>query len=201
MQFFIQTPLEGSKRLPHSNSSSADSPIQVLASSGPFQPQLPLVASHHAAKLPAPRENSAMHRGRLFAAIVLVLATCIVNVAVGQLREQSPEQQPALEETPSRHLKHRPLHRRPIHRQQKTKEKLARVWANEPPLVRLARDKFGAELTETDAKFFAAVADNKWADLRPTSKTTYNSEEPASWKGSAKLRADRLIWLLRTPPP
>ena len=28
-----------------------------------------------------------------------------------------------------------------------------------------AGDKFGAELTETDAKFFAAVAANEWADL------------------------------------
>jgi hypothetical protein len=34
-----------------------------------------------------------------------------------------------------------------------TKQKqISRIWANEPPLVRLARDHFGAELTETDAK-------------------------------------------------
>src|SRR3954468_20406740 len=133
-----------------------------------------------------------MHRGRLFAAIVLALATFMVNVAVGQLREQSPEQQPALEETPSGAT---PPAAPSDPSQQKTKEKLARVWANEPLLVRLARDKFGADLTETDAKFFAAVADSKWADLRPSSKTTYNSEEPASWKESAKVHADRLIWL------
>ena len=107
-----------------------------------------------------------MHRGRLFAAIVLVLATC-ANVAVGQLREQSPDQQPAArrnaveptDDTP-------PPATEPS--QQKTKEKLARIWANEPPLVRLARDKFGAELTETDAKFFAAVAASEWADFRPS---------------------------------
>ena len=74
------------------------------------------------------------------------------------------------------------------------------MWANEPLLVRLARDKFGAELTETDAKFFAAVAGSKWAGHASTSTdTTYNSEEPMSWKESAKLRADRLVWLFTDP--
>src|SRR5262245_21706463 len=62
------------------------------------------------------------------------------------------------------------------------KEKLSRVWSNEPPLVRLARDKFGAELTETDARFFAAVANNDWADLRPSREKTYDAQEPTAWK-------------------
>src|SRR5262245_34322987 len=44
---------------------------------------------------------------------------------------------------------------------------LARIWANEPPLVRLARDHFAGQFTENDAKFFAAVAANDWADFRP----------------------------------
>jgi hypothetical protein len=36
-----------------------------------------------------------------------------------------------------------------------------------------------ADLTETDAKFFAAVAE-QGADLRLSGNTTYDSEEPAS---------------------
>ena len=138
-----------------------------------------------------------MHRGRLFAAVVVAVSTCVVNVAVGQMRVQSPNQPPALEETPTSQPSATPPP--PTESQTQTKEKLARVWANEPPLVRLARDKFGAELTDTDAKFFAAVAESKWADLRPSGNTTYNSEVPASWKESAKLRADRLIWLFTDP--
>jgi hypothetical protein len=138
-----------------------------------------------------------MHRGRLFAAILAVGATCGANAAVGQLHEQSPNQPPALEETPTSQPGATPP--APTQSQAQTKEKLSRVWANEPLLVRLARDKFGAELTETDAKFFAAVAESKWADMRPSADTTYNSEEPTSWKESAKLRADRLVWLFTDP--
>src|SRR5215217_988352 len=107
-----------------------------------------------------------MHRGHIFATLVGVFLTLAADVAVGQMRVQSPNQPPALEETPATTSDAAP----PAADQSpaKTKEKLARVWANEPPLVRLARDKFGAELTETDAKFFAAVAESKWADLRPS---------------------------------
>ena len=43
-------------------------------------------------------------------------------------------------------------------------------------LVRLAREKFGAAFTETDAKFFAAVAAGEWADYRPSAEATYDSE-------------------------
>src|SRR5262245_34030176 len=42
-------------------------------------------------------------------------------------------------------------------------QQLARIWANEPPLVQLARNRFGGEFTEADAKFFTAVAANDWA--------------------------------------
>src|SRR5262249_13847036 len=132
-----------------------------------------------------------MNRGRIFAAVVGIVMTCAVTGALGQLHEQSPGETPALEGTPSGQSGETP----PAQSQSNTKEKLARVWANEPPLVRLARDKFGAELTETDAKFFAAVTANKWADLRPSNDATYNSQEPKSWVTSPVLKADRLIWL------
>jgi hypothetical protein len=113
------------------------------------------------------------------------------------MRVQSPSEPPALEGTPPSQPGATPP--APTESQTQTNEKLARVWANEPPLVRLARDKFGAELTETDGKFFAAVAESKWADLRPTSNSTYKTQEPASWAGSPKLRADRLVWLCTDP--
>jgi hypothetical protein len=74
-------------------------------------------------------------------------------------------------------------------------EKLARIWANEPPLVRLARDKFGDELTETDAKFFSAVAANDWADFRPSTDADYDPEQPNSWSEAPSLQADRIAWL------
>ncbi len=115
--------------------------------------------------------------------------------ALGQLREQSPNDPPALEETPP----NQPGAAPPAPSQSQTREKLARVWSNEPPLVRLARDKFGGELTETDARFFAAVAANDWADLRPSNDTTYNAEDLESWATTPKLKADRLIWLCTDP--
>src|SRR5689334_12039472 len=67
------------------------------------------------------------------------------------------------------------------------KEKMSRVWSSEPPLVRLARDKFGAELTETDARFFTAVANNDWADLRPSREKTYVAQELSSWKDAPTM--------------
>lgn len=79
------------------------------------------------------------------------------------------------------------------------KNQMSRIWANEPPLVRLARDHFGAELTETDAKFFASVAANDWADFRESNDVTYNAEEPSSWAKSPVLKADRIAWLCSDP--
>ncbi len=138
-----------------------------------------------------------MYRGHLFAVIVGIVATCAGSSAFGQLREQSPSETLSLEETPAGQPKAMPP--TPTQSESNTKEKMARVWANEPPLVRLARDKFGAELTETDAKFFTAVTTGKWADLRSTGDTTYNSQEPKSWAASATLKADRLVWLCSDP--
>ncbi|MCC7473815.1 MAG: hypothetical protein IT425_00345 [Pirellulales bacterium] len=83
--------------------------------------------------------------------------------------------------------------------QEVEREKLARVWANEPTLVRLARERFGAELTETDARLFAAVASGEWADLRPTSEATFDPEEPASWAECPTINADRIVWLCTDP--
>jgi hypothetical protein len=83
--------------------------------------------------------------------------------------------------------------------QQARKEKLARIWANEPPLVRLARDKFGDEFTETDAKFFAAVAANEWADFRPSADAKFEVDQPSSWEKSPVLPADRITWVCTDP--
>ncbi len=76
---------------------------------------------------------------------------------------------------------------------------LSRIWANEPPLVRLARDHFGAALTETDAKFFASVAGNDWADFRESNDAVYDAESPSSWDKSPVLKADRISWLCSDP--
>lgn len=127
-------------------------------------------------------------RSITIALALLALIFSVVTNCNGQLREQAPNDPPALEQTQATS----PIAAQPL---PQSKEKLARVWANEPPLVRLARDKFGAELTETDAKFFAAVAANDWADLRPSSEATFDAEEPSSWAASPVLNADRLSWL------
>ena len=60
--------------------------------------------------------------------------------------------------------------------------------------MRLARDKFGDEFTETDAKFFAAVAANEWADFRPSPEAKYDAEEPTivGRKPHAQSRSHRL---------
>jgi hypothetical protein len=84
--------------------------------------------------------------------------------------------------------------------QSSAQPRLARVWANEPRLVQLARDHFGAAtFTEIDAKFFAAVAANEWADFRPSPDANYDASEPASWSDSPKLPADRINWLCNDP--
>src|SRR5262245_59321194 len=101
-----------------------------------------------------------MYRGLIAAFLTMLVA----QVGIAQMRVQSPNQPPALEETPPSQSSESKSGESPpapsAESRSQTKEKLARVWANEPVLVRLARDKFGAELTETDAKFFAAIASN-----------------------------------------
>lgn len=72
---------------------------------------------------------------------------------------------------------------------------IARIWANEPPLVRLARDHFAGDFTDNDAKFFAAVAANDWADFRPAADATFDAEKPSSWAEAPSLKADRIAWL------
>lgn len=135
-----------------------------------------------------------MHRRSIPPALTfLTLVLWLASTGHGELNEQSPNNPPALEQTPVTS----PTAAPPSTVQ--TKEKAARIWANEPAIVRLARDKFGAELTDTDAKFFAAVAANEWADLRASSETTFNAEEPSSWSASAILKADRLTWLCTDP--
>lgn len=135
-----------------------------------------------------------MGRGRLYIAILGLVVIGLPCAALGQLQEQAQQEEPTLEQTPaaeesqqSQAAPHPP------------KEKLARIWANEPPLVRLARDKFGAEFTETDAKFFAAVAAGEWADFRPSPETKYDAESLASWNDSVTLKADRILWLCSEP--
>ena len=135
-----------------------------------------------------------MFRRAITPALAVFVLMFSAGVCRGQLQEQSPNDPPALEETPVTS----PTPSQP-QAQTQSKEKLARVWSNEPPLVRLARDKFGAELTETDAKFFAAVAANEWADLRASSDTTFDSQEPSAWSESPVLKADRLTWLCTDP--
>jgi hypothetical protein len=110
------------------------------------------------------------------------------------LSEQSPAQEPASLESTTAEESPPPTTPQP-----QKKEKLARIWANEPALVRLARDKFGYEFTETDAKFFAAVAANEWADFRPSPETKYDPQEPSTWDESPTLKADRIIWLCSEP--
>jgi len=146
-----------------------------------FTRQLPLVARQLIAKLFAAQKlakDCAMTgRPTTCALAFFWLALSLAAVCHGQLKEQLPNSPPALEQTPVT----APTASQP---ESQPKEKLARVWANEPPLVRLARDRFGAELTETDARFFAAVAANDWADLRASSDVTFNVEKPSSWTAS-----------------
>jgi hypothetical protein len=83
----------------------------------------------------------------------------------------------------------------PVAPAQQPPPKLARIWANEPPLVRQARDHFGDDFSEIDAKFFAAVAANESADFRPADDTTFDAEKPSSWAAAPILKADRIAWL------
>jgi hypothetical protein len=135
---------------------------------------------------------------KLPALAILLLILANANNAIGEEGNESLNAPPATEQTPANPATSSPAATLP----QSTpppKEKLARIWSNEPPLVRLARDKFGSELTETDAKFFAAVAANEWADFRSSSEATFDPEEPTSWNDSPTLKADRLSWLCTDP--
>jgi hypothetical protein len=140
-----------------------------------------------------------MGRGNWCAIVVGVIVSWRASAALGQLQEQSPGERPALEATPSSSTDAAstaaPAANSPTGASTRPKEKLARIWANEPPLVRLARDKFGDDLTETDAKFFAAVANNELLDLRPASEMSFDVEDPASWAECPVLKADRIAWL------
>src|SRR4051812_4711024 len=100
---------------------------------------------------------------RILTATVIIIAALFAQPASGQLREQSPTDAPVLQPIAT--------HSDGTSTSEPAREKMARVWVNEPPLLRLARDKFGPELTETDAKFFAAVANSESLDLRPTPKS------------------------------
>jgi hypothetical protein len=120
-------------------------------------------------------------------AIAVAALAGIGGEAIAQLQEQARGESP-LEEIPVVGTT-----------EERPKEKLARIWANEPLLVRLARDKFGDDLTETDAKFFADIAANEWADFRPSSEATYDPQEPSTWDESPTLKADRIIWLCSDP--
>lgn len=132
-------------------------------------------------------------------ALVLCLFTLAAAAsAQNTLRQQPANKPPALEATPKENVQPASLimpQPPAIISAAAKKENSARNWANEPPLVRLAREKFGAELTETDAKFFAAVAANDWADFRPSSDATFDPETPKSWSGAPVLKADCLNWL------
>jgi hypothetical protein len=141
-----------------------------------------------------------MHRGRTLAAIVGFITSFAVHNAHAQMRAQTSNEEPALEATPTVSPGTTPPSPEEADSAAKDrKEKMSRVWANEPPLVRLARDKFGGELTENDAKLFNAVASSTWADYRPTNGAKYTSTEPKSWNDSAKINADRITWLFSDP--
>src|SRR3954471_829389 len=138
-------------------------------------------------------------RGRRSIFIASAWLALIATGALGQLREQSPNDTPSLEQTPAAGAGNKSLASADAPATTSPKEKLARVFSNEPPLVRLARDRFGAELTETDAKFFTAVTNNDWADFRPSPDAKFNPQEPSSWEQSPTLKADRINWLCTDP--
>jgi hypothetical protein len=138
-----------------------------------------------------------MIRGKTLAAVLVIFALGPLRSAAGQMRAPDPHSAPTVDDDGRSRATTAETSATPA--APRSKEKLARVWANEPPLVRLARDKFGAELTEIDAKFFTAVAASDWADLRPSDDTTYDAEEPSSWAASPTLKADRIAWLCTDP--
>lgn len=139
-----------------------------------------------------------MRRRRLVPLACGILAAWLGNCAYCQSLEQSPNQPPAVEQMPTTTSRTKASAEQRQSAPQ-SKEKLARVFSNEPQLVRLAREKFGEELTETDAKFFSAVVANDWADLRSSPETAIDAEEPASWASSPTLKSDRLTWLCTDP--
>lgn len=131
--------------------------------------------------------------------LFVLLAACLANSharAFEPLEEQPPNSLPALEQTPTPTEKPKSL---ASTESSPPKEKLARVFSNEPPLLRLARDKFNNELTETDAKFFLAIANNEWGDLRASADATFDPQDTASWKSAPTIKADRLNWICTDP--
>jgi hypothetical protein len=137
-------------------------------------------------------------RSKTSALVLCLFALSATANAQNALRQQPANEPPVLEATPKESVQPASLimpQPPAIISASAKKENAARVWANEPPLVRLAREKFGAELTETDAKFFAAVAANDWADFRPSSDATFDPETPKSWSEAPVLKADCLNWL------
>ena len=139
-----------------------------------------------------------MHRGRILAVIVGIATALSVGDALAQMRAQATSESPALEATPSTGPGASPPEEAEASKQE-NKEKLSRVWLNEPPLVRLARDKFGSEFTENDAKFFNAVATSAWADYRASKDTVHTATDPKSWDNSPRLKASRINWLYNDP--
>ncbi|HEX4412688.1 MAG TPA: hypothetical protein VH107_03605 [Lacipirellulaceae bacterium] len=138
-------------------------------------------------------------RGRssiVFILLIACLATSSVR-ALEPLEEPASNDLPALEQTPN--ATDKPQSLTPPESPSPPKEKLARVFSNEPPLLRLARDKFNNELTETDAKFFLAIANNEWGDLRVPSDAKFDPQDPTSWKSAPTVKADRLNWICTDP--
>ena len=124
------------------------------------------------------------------AAIVFVVACEFMLIGLARGEEATPTpSEPAALNTPTTAA---PATSTPVPRPQGN---FARIWANEPALVRLARDHFAGDFTENDAKFFAAVAANDWADFRPAADSTFDAEKPSSWAEAPSLKADRIAWL------
>ncbi len=139
-----------------------------------------------------------MYRGWLCGCAVCLVVSFVPTHSRAQLSTPTASETPALERTPAA-TREPDVGEALGAAKPQPQEKLARIWANEPPLVRMARDKFGANFTETDAKFFAAIAANEWADFRPSPETKYDATKPASWKDSPTLQADRIVWLCSEP--
>jgi hypothetical protein len=133
-----------------------------------------------------------------FAASALVLSLGLITGSFARAQQSVPTNPtpPAFDNAPSSDGS---SDSRPAPPAATPKEKMSRVWSGEPSLVRLARDKFGADLTETDARFFAAVANNDWADLRPSREKTYDAQQLSCWKDAPTLASDRISWLCTDP--
>ena len=164
--------------------------------------QLPLAINRLIAKLfarPIPLSDRAMIGRFLTPALALLLLFGASHSSFAQSPGEPADLSQVLEQTQTSSANVPQNVREAIDPPQQSQQKLARVWSNEPALLRLARDKFGAELTETDAKFFAAVAANDWADFRSSPDKTFDPDELTSWADSPVLKADRLTWLCSDP--